>query len=150
MITSRIKRFITDESFETVTGSIYQIRQKAVQVHSGISRFKRFAPKIEIGDFDTLKTFVLGDEDGITIISQTVDVEEAKKWLASNKPVVVFAATGECIKQKFDDGHCRVIKPFTMHRIVSQIEKISNEIVVTATSGEILHLDKISLNNSIL
>lgn len=90
------------------------------------SRFRRFGLK---ENFDTLKFFYLINEGFTKITSETVDAEVARKWLDSNKPVFVIVTS---------NGH-RECK-----RLVRQIEKISDEIVVTTIYGEIYHLNKIA------
>lgn len=160
--TSRIKRFITDDSFETESGSIYKIHCNVDVVLSEVSsseksslckipRFSYFKPrKPEISDFDTLEAFYLLNEDMKETISRTVDADEARKWLASNKPVFAQVKTGTR-KERRGDFDVYVSWGQVRQGRVSQVEKNLNEkeIVVTFTSGETFHLSKVRGNNII-
>lgn len=158
--TSRIKRFITDDSFETESGSIYKIHrnvgssevsQSEKSSSCKIPRFSSFKPrKPEISDFDTLEAFYLLNEDMKETISRTVDADEARKWLASNKPVFAMVKTGTR-KERRGDFDVYVSWGQVRKGLVSQVEKNLNEkeIVVAFTSGETFHLSKVRGNNII-
>ena len=143
--TSRIKRFITDDSFETETGSIYKVKQETVtSERSQMSPLRRWtsrrADKFEIGDYNTLRRFA-NVEDG-KVVGTTVNAEEAIKWLEDldKKVFVIVKAPSKVLE--IAQGMTKVTGSQEKRGYVSRIVKNPDEIVVTLTTGETFHLTR--------
>ena len=143
--TSRIKRFITDDSFETETGSIYKVKQETVtSERSQMSPLRRRtslrADKFEIGDYNTLRIFA-NVEDG-KVVGTTVNAEEAIKWLEDLDKKVFVRVKAPCKVLKIAQGITKVTGSQEERGYVSRIVKNPDEIVVTLTTGETFHLTR--------
>lgn len=143
--TSRIKRFITDDSFETETGSIYKVKQETVtSERSQMSPLRRWtllrADKFEIGDYNTLRIFA-NVEDG-KVVGTTVNAEEAIKWLEDLDKKVFVRVKAPRKVLEMAQGMTKVTGSQEKSGYVSRIVKNPDEIVVTLTTGETFHLTR--------